>query len=111
MIGDLGWEFEPLRSRMLVEAGQTLEMAYVARNIGSVATTGKARHIIGPHAGAEYLEIITCFCFFEQTLEAGEEVTMPMVLRVDYMVPEEISAFSVEYEFYPVDEFQEDADL
>jgi len=102
---DLGWEFTPVRDRVMAKHGETVQMAYRARNIGAMETTGKARHIVGPNADAGYLEIIACFCFLEQTLAPGEEVTLPLVFRVGYDAPEELKAFNVRYEFYPADRF------
>lgn len=108
VMGELGWQFEPLRTHVLASPGQTVAMAYRATNIGPTATTGKARHIIGPDADASHLEIVSCFCFLEQTLAPGEEIEMPMVFRVDFEAPESIRAFDILYEFYPIEEFPAD---
>ena len=102
---DLGWQFQPLRQRVMARHGETIRMAYRARNIGRQATTGKARHVVGPAADAAFLEIVACFCFLEQTLAPGEAVELPLVFRVDFMAPETVKQFVVRYEFYPADRF------
>lgn len=102
---DLGWAFEPIRPRVMAKHGETIQMAYRAKNLGESEVTAKARHIIGPDRNADYLDIISCFCFLESTLAPGEEVELPLTFRVDYEAPEDVTAFTVKYEFYPADLF------
>lgn len=102
---ELGWHFEPLRDRVMARYGETIEMAYRARNIGTRETTGKARHIVGPGEDAGFLEIVSCFCFLEQTLAPGETIELPLVFRIDFDAPDEVQRFDVRYEFYPADRF------
>ena len=102
---DLGWRFVPERRRVMARHGETLQMVYRARNIGRRETTGKARHIVGPAADSGFLEIVSCFCFLEQTLAPGEAVELPLVFRVDFEAPEGITGFQVRYELYPADRF------
>lgn len=106
---DLGWEFVPLRDHVMAKHGETVRMAYRVRNVGSKTTTGKARHIVGPHKDAGHLEIISCFCFLEQTLAPGEEAELPLMFRVDYDTPESVIKLQVAYEFYPTEHFPGDA--
>lgn len=110
VMNDLGWEFAPLRRRVLAKPGETIEMAYRVRNLRPRETTGKARHIIGPSDQAAHLEIISCFCFLEQTLKPGESVEMPLVFRVGFDAPENLSRFDVLYEFYPLKAFPKGAE-
>lgn len=102
---DLPWEFEPLRTRVMAQHGETIHMAYRAKNIGDEEITAKARHIIGPDEDAAYLDIIACFCFLEETLAPGEETELPLTFRVDFEAPDEVTAFNVSYEFYPAERF------
>lgn len=110
VMGNLGWEFTPLRSRILAKHGETIEMAYRVRNTGTRETVGKARHIIGPHAQAAHMEIISCFCFLEQTLKPGEEAELPLVFRINFDAPENIRRFIVRYEFFPLARFPSGAE-
>ena len=105
---DLGWEFVPEREHVMAKHGETVRMAYRVRNVGSKTTTGKARHIVGPHKDAGHLEIISCFCFVEQTLAPGEEAELPLMFRVDYDAPERLTKMNVAYEFYPKELFPAD---
>lgn len=109
VIGDLGWEFEPVRKRVLVQPGETVEMAYRVRNTGNSETVGKARHVVGPVGDAGFMEIVSCFCFLEQALKPGEETELPLVFRVDFAAPETLRQLDVRYEFFPRAEFPEGA--
>ena len=109
VVGNLGWEFEPARRRVLAKPGETIEIAYRARNIGDGETVGKARHIIGPAGDADFMEIISCFCFLEQVLKPGEEAELPLVFRIDFDAPERVKQFNVRYEFFPLAKFPEGA--
>jgi len=102
---DLPWEFEPMRTRVMAQHGETIHMAYRAKNIGDEEITAKARHIIGPDEDAAFLDIIACFCFLEETLAPGEETELPLTFRVDFEAPDEVTAFNVTYEFYPAERF------
>lgn len=102
---DLPWAFEPLRPRVMAQHGETIHMAYRAKNIGDEEITAKARHIIGPSDDAAYLDIIACFCFLEETLAPGEETELSLTFRVDFEAPEEVTTFNVLYEFYPAEQF------
>lgn len=107
IMAGLDWQFEPLRERVRVLRGDTVQVSYRARNTGTSETTGKALHSIGPVETAEHVEIVSCFCFIEQTLSPGEEVKLPLVLRVDYEAPDSVQQITVRYEFFPVDAFPE----
>ena len=104
---DLPWEFEPVRKHVMAKHGETIQMAYRAKNLGDEEITAKARHIIGPDADAAHLDIIACFCFLEETLAPGEEKELGLVFRVDFEAPEDVTAFTVKYEFYPAEYFPE----
>ncbi len=105
---DLPVEFEPLRKRVMAVHGETIQMAYRAKNIGDEEITAKARHIIGPDDDATYLDIIACFCFLEETLAPGEETELGLIFRVDFDAPDDVTAFNVRYEFYPAERFPGD---
>jgi len=105
---DLPWEFEPVRTRVMAKHGETIQMAYRAKNLGDEEITAKAHHIIGPDEDAAYLDIIACFCFLEETLAPGEEAELGLVFRVDFEAPDDVTTFTVKYEFYPAEHFPED---
>ncbi|MFQ5521172.1 MAG: cytochrome c oxidase assembly protein, partial [Candidatus Methylomirabilia bacterium] len=67
----------------------------------------KARHILDPPEDTGHLQIISCFCFLQQTLAPGEEQMLPVIFRVNYDLPAAIREMQVRYEFYPIEQFPE----
>jgi cytochrome c oxidase assembly protein Cox11 len=103
---DLPWEFEPVQAEVRAPPGETLRTTFRAKNLSDSPITGKARHVILP--SEEYLEVIQCFCFIEQTLDPGEEVEMPVFFRVKWDAPPDLESIEMRYEFYPVEHFKEE---
>jgi len=101
----LPWEFTPVQPVVRATPGETLQTFYRVKNLGDRRITGKARHIIDPPEEAGYLEIVTAFCFLQQTLNPAEGQELPVVFRVNPEVPESIREIRVRYEFYPLDRF------
>jgi hypothetical protein len=103
----LPWEFEPVQAVVLAQPGETLQTAYRVKNLSDQPVTAKARHTDKPEEYVDFLEIIQCFCFIQQTLQPGEELELPLVFRVEWDVPPEVKDFYVHYEFYPLESFPE----
>ena len=80
---DMPWEFRPTQPTDTVRIGQRDLATYIARNDTSQAITGTATFNVEPAQAGAYFNKIQCFCFTEQTLQPGEEVTMPVLFYVD----------------------------
>lgn len=103
----LPWEFEPVQPTVRAKPGETLHTSYRIRSLSRGRVTGKARHVLYPPEETGHLQIVTCFCFLQQTLDPGEEQELPVVFRVNYEIPDSITELVVRYEFYPLDRFPE----
>jgi cytochrome c oxidase assembly protein subunit 11 len=103
-LGGLPWRFEPAQREVRAHPGETLQVTYRLTNPTAQAETGKARHVVTP-GGDGVLDIVTCFCFLEQTLQPGQTVELPVVFRVPYDAPEALRQIHVRYEFYPAATF------
>jgi cytochrome c oxidase assembly protein subunit 11 len=77
------WAFRPVQPTQTVVIGQRDIATYTARNDGSRPITGTATFNVTPEQAGKYFNKIQCFCFTEQTLQPGEEVTMPVLYYVD----------------------------
>jgi cytochrome c oxidase assembly protein subunit 11 len=77
------WSFRPSAATDTVTIGERDIATYVARNLGSTPVTGIASFNVAPEQAGKYFNKIQCFCFTEQTLEPGQEVTMPVLYFVD----------------------------
>lgn len=80
---DMPWTFEPTQPTDTITIGERDIATYVARNTGSVPITGMATFNVTPEQAGKYFNKIQCFCFTEQTLAPGQEVTMPVLYFVD----------------------------
>lgn len=100
----LPWDFEPIVGEVRAPPGEILRGAFRVRNRADSPVSGKARHVILP--SEEYLEVIQCFCFIQQTLEPQEELTLPLLFRVSGDIPSDVETIDVHYEFYPLDQFK-----
>lgn len=79
----LPWEFKPAQRSMEVQLGQTALAYYTAKNTSDEAVTGVATFNVTPMKAALYFVKTECFCFTDQTLQPGEEMTMPVLFFVD----------------------------
>jgi cytochrome c oxidase assembly protein subunit 11 len=104
----LGWEFRPVDTTRRVAIGARNIALYRARNTGPTPITGTATFNVSPSQAGAYFVKVQCFCFQEQTLQPGQEVTMPVIYYVDPAILDDpnsrdISEITLSYTFYPVD--------
>lgn len=102
--GELPWDFEAIVPEVRASPGEILRAAFRVKNRADSPVSGKARRVVLPDE--EYLEIIQCFCFIQQTLDAGEEMDLPVLFRVHGNIPSDIETIDVRYEFYPLEQFK-----
>jgi cytochrome c oxidase assembly protein subunit 11 len=86
---DVPWQFSPSQSTDKVRIGQRDLATYVAKNDSSLPITGTATFNVEPSQAGKYFHKIQCFCFTEQTLQPGQEVTMPVLYYVDPAILED----------------------
>ena len=80
---DMPWLFRPRQTTDTVQIGQRDMAIFEAKNLSSVPITGTASFNVEPEQAGAYFNKIQCFCFTEQTLRPGQEVTMPVLYYVD----------------------------
>ena len=104
----LPWRFEPVETHRSVAIGARNIALYTARNLSDQPVTGTATFNVTPSQAGQYFTKIQCFCFTEQRLTPGQEVSMPVVFYVDPAIMNDpvarnISEITLSYTFYPVD--------
>ena len=102
----LNWWFQPQQNEVTVKLGEQKLAFYEAKNISKKALTGHAIYNVTPFKAAQYFSKIDCFCFTEQTLEAGQLVPMPVQFYINPEIftdpnTKEITTITISYTFYP----------
>lgn len=102
----IAWRFEPKQREVTVKLGETVEIAFVAENTTSYATTGTATFNVTPATAGAYFNKMQCFCFTDTTLKPGEKIDMPVVFFVDPSIVDDpeaskISTITLSYTFFP----------
>jgi len=103
----LAWRFRPAQRSIDVRLGEQGLAFFTARNEADAATTGTATFNVSPEAAGSYFNKVECFCFSEQTLEAGARADMPVTFFIDPEIvndPEakNIQEITLSYTFFPV---------
>lgn len=104
----LPWQFQPVERQVVVRPGDEVLIHYRAHNLADQPITGTATFNVTPFKAAQYFNKIECFCFTEQTLKPGEDVSMPVVFYVDPQLFEdpntaEVRKITLSYTFFPVE--------
>ena len=101
----LPWRFAPAQGTMRLRAGEEGLAFYRARNLGAAPVTGVATYNVTPEVVGKYFHKTACFCFERQTLEAGQEMDMPLSFWVDPRIAQDpntsgIRTITVSYSFF-----------
>jgi cytochrome c oxidase assembly protein subunit 11 len=102
----LGWSFRPLVREVKVRLGEVGEVAFVAENRMSSASTGTAAFNVAPGDVGAYFNKIACFCFTDQTLTPGQRLEMPVTFFVDPAFADDpdlgtTDTITLSYTFFP----------
>ena len=100
------WEFRPTENKLRVRPGEMNTTTFYVRNRANQAVTGQAIPSVTPGLAALHLHKTECFCFNQQSLEAGKEMEMPLTFYVDAELPAEISTLSLSYTLFRVEPTQ-----
>ncbi len=105
---DLGWNFQPRQTQMVVKIGEQNIAYYDAKNIGNHEGTGSAVYNVTPPTAGQFFDKIQCFCFTKHTLKPGESAEFPVTFFVDPAILDDadgkgIKEITLSYTFYPAD--------
>lgn len=79
----LPWRFHPVQRSITLPVGEERLAFYEAVNESDGPVVGRAVYNVTPFKVGSYFAKVHCFCFEEQTLQAGERVEMPVSFYVD----------------------------
>ncbi len=105
----LPWEFKPVQREVTMRIGETMQVAYEAKNLFGEAAGGRATFNVSPQFAGAYFNKMECFCFTDTELQPGETMDMPVVFFVDPDIihaPEakNLTAITLSYTFFPIDD-------
>jgi len=96
----LKWQFAPEKMSIRVHPGVPAEAWFDATNEAPAAIVGNAVPSVAPGKASQYFNKTECFCFTEQTLQAGESRRMPVRFIVDPQLPADVGTLTLSYTFY-----------
>jgi len=99
---NMPWRFKPLIGHVKVHPGELVTVEYEIVNVRDAAVTGQAVPSYGPQRAGEYFRKVECFCFTQQTLQAGETRRLPVQFVVDPRLPKDVNTIAVSYTFFEV---------
>ncbi len=105
---DLPWDFTPEQRNMSVQLGQTGLAYYKVKNNSQQAMVGTATFNVTPIKAAPFFIKTECFCFTEQRVEPGQEISMPVLFFVDPQLDEDdrladVKEITLSYTFFEVE--------
>lgn len=99
---DMPWQFRPQVAELTVRPGETKVVKFFAKNETSLKMVGQAVPSVAPGRAASHFKKIECFCFEQQTLEAQEEVWMPLQFYIDTDIPADVTTLTLSYTLFDV---------
>jgi len=105
-VRNLPWSFQAEQTSQRIRIGETGMAYFKVTNHADHPITGRAVYNVVPEQAGPYFQKLQCFCFSDQTIQAGQTVEFPMVYFVD---PEYAKDFetrgkgevTLSYTFYP----------
>ena len=107
-VKDLPWDFHPEQRNMSVQLGQNGLAYYKVKNRSNKPIVGTATFNVTPIKAAPFFIKTECFCFTEQLIEPGQEISMPVLFFVDPQLDEDrrledVKDITLSYTFFEVE--------
>lgn len=86
--------------------GETGRATFAMRNTSDQPLRVIATHAYTPPAAQRHIELIQCFCFFEERLDPGEYRELSLVFRLGWDLPKVVEAVGINYRYEPAESSQ-----
>jgi cytochrome c oxidase assembly protein subunit 11 len=103
---NLPWRFTPETPSIKVKVGETQSIKYKIQNLGDAPATAMATYNVLPELAGSHFMKLECFCFQENTLQAGETMEATIVFFIDPAVADDpsmadIHGITLSYTYFP----------
>ena len=110
---NLPWNFEPEKSKIIVNPGDVTRISYIVENLGNKATTGIASLAYFPDQFGIYIKKINCFCYDAQTLKPRQKNKYTLILLIDPAVAKDsktknVKEVTIQFTFFDYKNFKKD---
>ena len=96
------WRFWPEKGAVRVHPGELREVNFYVKNTTDKVMMGQAIPSLVPVSATQYFHKTECFCFNQQILQPGEEMTMPMRFIVGRELPKNVQSINLSYALFDV---------
>lgn len=94
------WEFYPRVKSVKVHPGEQTKVYFYAKNTTSHPMTVQAIPSMTPPESLSHFHKIECFCFRQQSLNAGENKDMALVFQIDKDLPKNVHVITLAYTLF-----------
>ncbi|HEX4333495.1 MAG TPA: cytochrome c oxidase assembly protein [Usitatibacter sp.] len=98
--GSLPWKFVALDREVRMHPGELVSVRYRVTNTLGRPVTAHASMSTAPMNAARWIAKQECFCFTNQTFQAGETRELPVVFRVLTDAPRDMDTIALSYTFF-----------
>tara|TARA_Y100000590_G_scaffold268307_1_gene301350 strand:- start:177 stop:671 length:495 start_codon:yes stop_codon:yes gene_type:complete len=108
----LAWNFEPVKSKIIVQPGEVITIEYIVENLSKEISTGIATFSYFPSQLGNYVSKINCFCYDAQTMKPKQKNKFVLILLIDPEVTKDvrtkdIKEATIQFTFFDYKEYKE----
>ncbi|MDC1311840.1 cytochrome c oxidase assembly protein [Burkholderiales bacterium] len=100
---DIGWQLAPVDIRMDVHPGELVHATFRLTNPTTSSFDAQAIPSYGPQHAAQYVKKLECFCFTQQTINAGETREFSVVFVIDPSLPSDVGTVTLSYTMFEIE--------
>ena len=100
---DIGWQLVPLDFKMDVHPGELVHATFLLTNPTDTSFDAQAIPSYGPQHAAQFVKKLECFCFTQQTINAGETRDFSVVFVLDPTLPSDVGTVTLSYTMFEIE--------
>lgn len=100
---DIGWQLVPLDFKMDVHPGELVHATFRLTNPTDTSFDAQAIPSYGPQHAAQFVKKLECFCFTQQTINAGETRDFSVVFVLDPTLPSDVGTVTLSYTMFEIE--------